>query len=171
MPGGPATNLDRQPLLEKFLPIVFPVFFAAMWLAVGALLGVFSGWFRLAERYPDQREEVLGGHLWRSGVMGGVRMNGVLNLWVCPGGLRVGLMRVFGLFHRKFFVPWADITVMRRKRLFGIMTKLEFGHPPVASLEISGDLADKLARDAPGLWPETVRLPTVRPRPQSRLVE
>ena len=66
------------------------------------------------EVYPDQSDEPILRLRGQSGTMGlGVGMNGVLILSVCPTGLRVGMMRVFGPFCRDFFVPWESIAVVR----------------------------------------------------------
>jgi hypothetical protein len=67
---------------------------------------------------------------WQSGSMGlGVSMSGILTLGVCPSGLRVGIMRVFGPFCRDFFVLWEDIRITRRTVLFWPVAKLQFGSP------------------------------------------
>jgi len=56
-------------------------------------------------------------------------MRSILNLDVCPSGLRVGMMRLFGVFCRDFFVPWDQISVVRKRRLFWREAKLVFGQP------------------------------------------
>jgi hypothetical protein len=91
-------------------------------------------------------------------------MQGVLTLSVCPLGLRVGIMRVFGPFCRDFLVPWEAISITRRNRLFGASAKLEFGSPSVGSLTIPAHVANKLARAAMGRWPETVPFPEEKRR-------
>jgi hypothetical protein len=98
----------------------FWVIGAGLWLAITTTLGIFSGWFLLMWKYPDRKEEALLQLKRQSGSMGlGVAMQGVLNISVCPSGLRVGIMRIFGPFCRNVFVPWEVITVKRKNRLFG----------------------------------------------------
>jgi hypothetical protein len=89
----------------------------------------------------------------------GVHMRGLLNIAVCPSGLRIGIMRIFGLFCRDFFVPWEEIEVTRKDWYFLRSAQLEFGHPRMGSLTIAGDLADQLARAASDHWPEPGSFP------------
>ena len=86
-------------------------------------------------------------------------MSGILTLSVCPSGLRVGMMRVFGPFCRDFFVPWESIAVVRKTVLFWPTAKLQFGNPMVGRLSISAHVANRLARAAMGRWPETGPFP------------
>jgi hypothetical protein len=104
---------------EQNLPIFFPLFFVALWLAVTTILALLSGWFKLTTEFPDQSIEPILRLRGQSGTMGlGVGMRGILILSVCPTGLRVGMMRIFGPFCRDFFVPWESIAVVRKTVLF-----------------------------------------------------
>ena len=145
--------MSEPDTLLWLIPLGFAVFFPTLWLAVTALLGALSGWYGLMARYPDRDDPALAAFRWQSGFMGaGVRMNGVLNLFPCRGGLRVGMLRLLGPFCRPFYVPWRDLRVERRQRLFGPRAVLRFGE--ASRLEISADLADRLAKAAAGAWPE-----------------
>jgi hypothetical protein len=147
-------------LIEQNFAIVFPVFFAALWLTVTTVLAVLSGWFRLMARFPNQSAEPLLRVRGQSGSMGpGVSMRGILTLSVCPSGLRVGIMRVFGPFCRDFFVPWEAFRVTRKTVLFWPVAKLQFGSPGVGSLTIPPHVANRLARAALGRWPEAGPFP------------
>jgi len=101
--------------LPKYFPILFPFFFAAMWLGISTVLALKAHWFELARRYPDRTEEASLRLRFQSGRMSGVAMSGVLTLDVCATGLRVSIWRLFGPFSRPFFVPWNELTVTRRK--------------------------------------------------------
>jgi hypothetical protein len=137
--------------------------FATLWLIVTTTLAVLSGWFRLMARFPDQIEEPLLQIRRQSGSMGfGVNMRGILNLSVCPSGLRVGLMRMFGPFSRNFFVPWGDISVVRKQALFSPTAKLQFGNPVIGNLTLPARVADRLARAAMKRWPEAGPFPEER---------
>ncbi len=81
-------------------------------------------------------------------------MHGILTLAVCPSGLRVGLMRVFGPFSRNFFVPWTVLTVGRSNGFLGEYADLRFGQPRIGHLKIEADVADQLANAIPARWPE-----------------
>jgi len=147
-------------LFEKNFAVFFPLFFAAVWLAVTTILGLTSGWFRLMETYPDQTAEPILRIRGVSGKMGfGGNVNGILTLSVCSSGLRVGMMRLFGPFCRDFFVPWENIAVIRKTILFRPVAHLLFGDPVVGTLRISGHLADRLARAAGDRWPKAGSFP------------
>jgi len=151
-------------LNPQYFPFVFPVFFVALWMAVTTLIAVWSGWFRLARRFPDRREQPFISLRWQSGWMrGGVNLNGVLNLASCPSGLRIGIMRVFGPFSRPFLVPWDEITVTRSTRWWMPVAKLYLGKPSIGTLIISSHLANRLARAAEGRWPEATLPPRAQP--------
>jgi len=81
-------------------------------------------------------------------------MNRILNISVCPSGLRIGMMRLFGIWCRKFFVPWEEIRVSRKDGLFGPSAQLQFGNPSSGRLRIPSHVADRLARASLGRWPE-----------------
>jgi hypothetical protein len=153
-------------LIEQNFAVFFPLFFAALWLTVSTILAILSGWFRLMARFPNQIVEPLLRIRGQSGSMGlGVSMQGILTLSVCPSGLRVGIMRVFGPFCRDFFVPWEAISITRKNvLLLWPVAKLQFGSPSVGSLTIPAHVANRLARAAMGRWPEIGPLPEEKHR-------
>jgi hypothetical protein len=151
-------------LIEQNFAVAFPFFFAAMWLTVTTILALLSGWFRLTAAFPDQSIEPILKLRGQSGTMGPeVSMRGVLTLSVCPTGLRVGMMRIFGLFCRDFLVPWESITVVRSTILIWPVAKLQFGDPEIGTLRLSAYPADKLARAAGRCWPEAGPFPEEKP--------
>jgi hypothetical protein len=151
--------------IQKNLAALFPVYFAALWLFITTFLGFLSGWFTLANAYPDRDEEALLKLRFLSGSMGaGVSMHGILKLDVCHTGLRVGILRLFGIFERDFFVPWTEITVERRTRFFMPMADLRFGNPALGHLALYPYVADRLARAADGRWPEPGPIVAETPR-------
>jgi hypothetical protein len=154
-------------LFQTYGPIAFPVFFVGLWLIVTTILGALSGWYALMRRYPDRAETPLLTLGYQSGSMGLlVSYGGLLTLSVCPSGLRVGMNRLFGPFCRNFFVPWTESRIIRRRMfLLWPVAQLAFGDPVAGTLSISADVADRLARAAPGSWPEAGPYP--RPRPGS----
>jgi hypothetical protein len=143
-----------QDLMNDYFPFAFPVFFLAIWLAVTIGLGSASGWYSLARRYPDRNEAALLQLNGQSGTMRGVGMRGILRIAVCPSGLRLGIMRIFGPFCRDFFVPWEQITVTRKDRFFWKSATFQFGNPIAGTLSIASHVADRLAQSAPRRWPE-----------------
>jgi hypothetical protein len=147
-------------LIKQNLAIFIPLFFVAVWLTATTAAALLSGWFRLVAEFPDQPIEPILRLRGQSGVMGpGVGMNGVLNLSVCPTGLRVGMMRIFGPFCRDFFVPWERIAVVRKTILVWPLVKLQFGDPAVGALRLPAYAADRIARAIPDRWPEAGPFP------------
>jgi hypothetical protein len=140
-------------VIPVLVGITLPIVFVGLWLFVTGLLGLVSGWFALAKRYPDRPEAAILRMAYLSGYMRGVRLNGALKLSPCPSGLRVGMMRLLGPFSRDFLVPWDDIAVVRRDAwLAGSQAELHFGSS--GRLTIPAFIADKLAASVPGRWPE-----------------
>lgn len=132
---------------------IFPLFFAAMWLAITSLLGAISGWYGLMRRFPDRPEKPIVRLSFLYGSMRGVHFNGILVLSVCPSGLRVGIWRIFGPFSRNFFVPWSQLHVERRNRLLWKLAVLSFGASG-PRLKILSHVGDRLAQAAGPRWPE-----------------
>jgi hypothetical protein len=137
-------------------PLYFLIAFPLFWFAVTMMLSLISGWFGLAERYPNLNEEPVITLRNQSGSVGSVSMRSTLHLSVCPSGLRIGIMRIFGPFSRDFLVPWNEITVTRNDRFFWKEAKLSFGRPPNGNLRVLAGLADRMARAAGSNWPEKV---------------
>ena len=150
----------------------FPVLFVLGWLGICTLLAALSGWFRLMASFPNQEEQPILRIRGQSGMMGtgtGVRMRRILTLSVCPSGLRVGIMRLFGPFCRDFFVPWESLSVFESS-LFSHVT-LQFGNPAVGRLRIPAHTANRLAHGAAERWPEPGLLPEeTRPNRLRRLL-
>lgn len=148
--------------IEHFLPALFPVFFVLLWILATSLLGFKSGWYNLMKKFPDRPDVPLLSLHYQSGNMGeglGVNMNRILNLSVCPSGLRIGMMRIFGLFSRNIFVPWNEIKVERRKWFFMKAAELRFGEPSFGKLIVLEHVANRLARSALSCWPEKGEFP------------
>ncbi|MEA3002394.1 MAG: hypothetical protein QOH81_1182 [Sphingomonadales bacterium] len=135
---------------NRLFVAAFPFAFAALWLASTTLLGAFSGWFTLQQRYDRGDEPPLLKLRWRSGTMGfGVHMNNILTLSACPSGLRVGVSRLFGPFQRPFLVPWSEIGVEPVKSFFALRARLHFGCPKIGSLKIDARTWQRLAAASP----------------------
>jgi hypothetical protein len=104
-------------------------------------------------RYPDHYEAPILELRRQSGTMGlGVAMGRILKIGVCQSGLRVGIMTLFGPFSRDFFVPWAEIAVVRKTYWIFGWTRLVFGN--VGRLTVSDSVANQLWRANPDGWPE-----------------
>jgi hypothetical protein len=135
-------------------PLAFLLFFATMWLVVTTILSLVSGWYELMRRFPDRSDKPVLALANQSGKIGLVAASRILNLSVCPSGLRVGMMRIFGPFSRPFFVPWEELRVTRQENWMWRSARMEFGLPSVGDVTVAAELADTLARAAGSHWPE-----------------
>jgi hypothetical protein len=150
----------------SYAPWLFAPLFACGWVAVTTILALQAGWFSMMKRFPDRPEVPLAEFKEQSGTLGaGVNFNRVLRLSPCPGGLRVGMMRLFGPFCRDFFVPWEDLSVERKDGWLGRRATLRFGDGRWSRLVVAGDVADALWRAAQGRWPEGA-VPPARETPR-----
>lgn len=137
------------------VPLLFPIVFGGIWLLVVTIVGWASGWRRLEQEFPDREDAVVATYRGASAIMGGnTQLNNVLTVTACRGGMRVALSPFFGPGRKPFFVPWAQITVGRRRLLFETLAVLELGSPPRGKMQIRLKLADKLAAAAQGRWLE-----------------
>lgn len=140
-------------------PLYFLIAFPVLWFAVTLILSFVSGWFGLMERYPNRDEVPILTLTNQSGSVGSVSMRNILKLSVCPSGLRIGIMRLFGPFCRDFFVSWEETTVTRGGRYFWKFARVSFGKPSSGNLKVLAEVADALARAAGPRWPEPGSFP------------
>ena len=140
---------------EQISPwIVLPLWLLS-WVAISSLVSHLSGWFQLMKAFPDRSEHPLLTLRFRSGRMGStVSMRSVLWLSACESGLRVGILKIFGIFCKDFFVPWNALAVTRGRSLFFHTVELRFGSPSMGRLLISERDADQLAKAAGDRLPE-----------------
>jgi len=125
--------------------VVFPFVFVGFWLAITTALATLSGWTDLQDIYPDRSEGALLSLHMQSGQLGKgsplnpfgtVSYSGCLRFDVCPGGLRVTILKILGYFQRPIFVPWGEITVARRTMVFSRGYALRFGQRSSLALSI-----------------------------------
>jgi len=140
----------NEDTLVYILPVAIPLFFAVMWIGVTSLLSYLSGWFTLMQQFPDRDEKALLQLNWQSGFMGNLPVNfrNVLKVGVCPSGLRVGVLRIFGIFAHDFFVPWHALAAKKKEYWMWEVNELTFGKPEIGKLMLYGSTTDRLAEAA-----------------------
>ena len=127
---------QSQAAMPDWLAWFIPVFFIFFWILITALLGAFSGWFKLQARFPSDDETPLLRLRSRSGSMYGINFNGILTFEACASGMRVRLWRLFGPFQRSFQVPWNQIEAEPVTRFFEPKIRLHLGRPEAGRLTI-----------------------------------
>ena len=146
---------------EILQPLLYlaPFALVGLWIGMGALMGLQSGWYGLARRFPDRSDPAVATFKYRSGwFKAAIAFNGILNLSVCRTGLRVGVVRIFGPFSKDFFVPWDEVTVTRGRQWLQPSARLQLAE--AGSLSVRAPLANMLAVAAGERWPEPGPFPT-----------
>ena len=131
----------------------FVAFAVAMWTGVGYLIGIVSGWHELAQAYRCDRFK---GARWQfqSGQMR-LLMNAhnVLEIDVDPQGLYLATIFLFRVGFPPVRIPWQDVSVKPGKLLFWNYVEFRFRQAPGVFLQLSTDLARKMAVEAGDAWP------------------
>ena len=113
--------------------VVFPLF----WCFVCLLLAKFGGWSAMAAEV--RATETPRGALSRmqSGKVGIVRYRHVLTIGVQDDGLYLAVFPLFRAGHPPVFVPWSQVSVIRRrKQLFGDFIEATVGRPSRATIQL-----------------------------------
>lgn len=134
--------------------VIFPIYFVSLWLLVGAMISLISGWFSLAKLYRTR--VAFNGVKWRmqSGQMRWLtNYNNVLTLGVGPQGLYLATTFLFRFMHPPLLIPWNEIKVHKSKGWFFEYVTLTIGHQLAIPLRIREKLAAKLRDAAGNYWP------------------
>ena len=129
------------------------LFAVSMWMGVGYSIGLVSGWHELARAYRCPR---FAGARWKfqSGQMR-LLMNAhnVLVIDVDQQGLYLATILLFRVGFPPLRIPWQDISVKPGKLLFLNYVEFRFRQAPAVFLQLSTDLAKKMAAEAGDAWP------------------
>ena len=97
-------------------PTSLLIAFAALWLAVTALLSVLGGWLKLASRYrdPELCERVIGRFSMRSISLRlvpflPVNYGGCVSIRLTETGIGLSVFFLFRFLHPPLLIPWTDI--------------------------------------------------------------
>lgn len=132
-----------MPWEAYFVFALLPVFFGGLLVLIARL----SGWAKLAERFPADREPE-GGNRFRGQYfrIGWCDYNGCLTIQVSPEGLYLAIWPIF-VGHRPLLIPWSALRVVEeRRRRWCAVALLEVVQPPHAKLQLPLRVIDA-ARD------------------------
>jgi hypothetical protein len=143
--------IDQHPSL--FIAI-FPAYFIALWLLVGAVISFVGGWFSLSRVY--RAKIPFNGAKWR-GQSGQMRWlanyNNVLTLGASENGLYLASMFLFRFMHPPLLIPWSEIRVRKSRGWFFEYVTLTMGHELLVPLRIRAKMGERLRNAAGNRWP------------------
>ena len=96
-------------------PYLFFVCFVTMWLMVSLLLSYWSGWSELAQYYLYQNEPILKKKNFQWLSMRGVKYKGCMTIGGNEQGLYLSVLFLFSFGSSKLFIPWQDISIVKKK--------------------------------------------------------
>ncbi len=131
----PATPEEVR-LLVPILGLGIPTFFVFLWLVITSAIVGASGWGRLQKRFPARDDAPYLTLTRQTGSLGLSTFKSVLRLDACPLGLRVGMTRLIGPFHRSFEVPWGEISAEPGSFFHVERVRLHLGMPEAGTLSI-----------------------------------
>ena len=111
----------NQPIPEFMQPQWFFPMFALMWIGIGTLLSVSSGWFSLSEQFRAEQMPTMGERFnFVSGSMGQrlfpVSYGGCLFVAVNEEGFGLSIFFPFRIFSPPMFIPWYEVESVESKR-------------------------------------------------------
>lgn len=122
-------------------PLLFVAGFAAIWIAVSAVVSLAGGWHALARRYAARDLPAGTGESFRFASMsigrGKLPTNygGVIFAHLGPRGLRLSVLFVFRPMHPPLLIPWSAVAeATREKFLWQPLVALHLREPKVRLL-------------------------------------
>jgi hypothetical protein len=129
--------------------IIFPVLFVIIWVIVGKVISIASGWKALAEKYPVRTPFSGERHKFQSARMRrGMNFNNCLTIGANHMGLYLSVFVLFRIGHEPIFIPWSEISASVEKGRFANYIKLSFLRSPENWIKISQKLYQRLERDS-----------------------
>lgn len=128
--------MSRDLMLILGIIVVFPVFFAGVWLFVAMILSAAGGWGKLAARYPAPPEPAGEAYPHSSATLRRwglpVNYNHVLLVHVGHEGIGLATHWAFRFRHPPLLIPWQAIRECRRfSFLFYSGAELHLAEPPI----------------------------------------
>jgi hypothetical protein len=100
--------------------------FVGLWIGVGALLAIVSGWPRLAKSFPARTRPAGVPLRGQVASFGGVGERNVTGLIVCDDGLFLWAIWLFRPLRPPLLIPWSEIdSVEERRRLWWTVYALD----------------------------------------------
>ncbi len=153
-----ATSAWIRQHLPLFWAVGLPLYLALLWLMIGAITSVLSGWRALARYYRFRGQFPGATWRWQSGALRyWTRYGNVLVVGAGPEGLYLGATFVMRVFHPPLLIPWNEIKVHMQKPIFGKLVSFNLGWQLQIPLRVREDLGKKIRAAAGPAFPaETI---------------
>ncbi|MBM4340629.1 MAG: hypothetical protein FJ110_13935 [Deltaproteobacteria bacterium] len=119
------------------------------------VIGRISGWSTLSNFYRFPGEFT--GQKWRfqsAQLRWYMGYNNCLTIGANESGLFLSAFFLLRIGHPPLFIPWGDVSVMKKKGVWGKYAELRFRQAPAIPFRMSVHLSAKIAAVAGRLWPE-----------------
>ncbi len=136
--------------------LIFPFYFAGLWVAICYFASFLSGWHLLSKRFQTKGEFHGPKRILQSADMRfNSHYNGCLTVGADSSGLFLVPLFIFRLGHPPLLVPWSEILSQRKKRFFGLMdvVELQLGRSEEVPLTINMKLAAWIEAAVGTDWP------------------
>ncbi len=128
------------PLVIVAWLIVFPLF----WMFVVFVIGFMSGWQRLANYYRLTRPFNGKTWSWQSGRLNFGNYSSTLITGADFEGLYLATVIFFRVGHPPLFIPWHDIEITKKQRLFYSVVEFQFAKVPRVKLRLPKRTAERI---------------------------
>ena len=131
-------NGTNTALIVVFVLVLFPIFFAGLWIGITLLMSFIGGWDRVGKHYPAAGRPAGGRELRGvTGMFGVASYRHVLTVISTGEGIYIENRTIFRPGHPPLFIPFSAILQPRRQTLFfWEYLALKIGHPPLASVRL-----------------------------------
>jgi hypothetical protein len=146
-------------------PLFFIPLFIGVWICVGLLVSLMSGWRELGKYYRSTNPVEGEKWTWQSGSFRhGGSYNNCLNITANGEGIGIAMPFIFRIGHPFLFIPWTEIRVRQEKCLiFWKRTRFTFAKVPDVPFRISNKLAKKIQEAVGQAWPSEETHATIHP--------
>ncbi len=138
-----ALDFGSAPGVSTILPL-FLLTFVPLWLAIGFVIALASGWRSLASRYAADRDPPARRWSFQSGSLRQAGYNSVLTVAADREGLYLATIFLFRFGHTPLFIPWRDIAISPKTHFFRDGIEFRLGRENPVPLWLSASLAEQI---------------------------
>jgi len=150
----------RSDTLPAYFPLLFPVFFASLWILISFGVSFCSGWSALARRFAKKSEpygetRTAGPFFYTVYMRFWCHYSGVIRLTAASDALYLSAMFLFRVGHPPLQIQWSEIRLSRTRWVLRKYVVLTLGNEEQIRMRISERMARNLG--------VTDRIPTIAP--------